>query len=1691
MAGKRILKLGVIVFTLFFALFVVGKESLFNFDDLKAETDPYPFKFKPGDYASPSQLVIYSVDENGQPTLLGYGYGTCNIGSKAETMDCTSLETMDNTAKTSYTGLFHTQIENALRASTDNWFKHNFDINDKEKWPSARVLHEEDAKQFIGAYTGSFQSFDNAFSKSIPSYMNLHFLTNLPDGDMVGYSCGGNRCSRISVGKKGSWTLALQVGVTRKLITDISFDSYDKTGSSFMAEDSSSENGKAVGTFTYEPSIAVPSATFTIDQGKEYFSINENNEVVINIDNITAGTYSFTIKSTQASSELDAPEEFTSVPYTITINDPYKKITDLTYTPDAGKDPLKLDSNTSAGQIGTISASYDTGSESGRGIRYALTNTKANDNAGFSLTTDGKLSIVSDLTVAKTYNIEVTAYETEIVDGKRVDVKGKSYTKTFQLVVKDKDPEITGITFTPNYPNGKAGWNFGDAGIQSAGEVTGTFSFAGGTSGTVDETTKKDYQKWEIVDAGGNVTTDTNFELIDNELKAKGKIPVGSYTLRVMVTDLNGKTFTKEITIEVAKTSNSFDWVAAVKNTASLYYGDTLSLDLTGVEENATITYGPSLYVKNGIFTAYNPTKNQEITASASETSSYGATVIKHTLEVKKRPLSVKTQLQDASGNWQDSLTIKQGQSLPSKQVVEDTSDPNSKGLVNTENSVDHPIVGSVTYEYRQGNTKVKNPSEKAGTYQLYAIYGTSKYYDVSVTKVATLIVSEPDKIDDANKQQFYEFQLADGSTPDITKWQKEDIIIHPKHTTYTQMKVNDGSYQAGNQTYSTEGSNTVALSFKDASGATTTAINETLKIDKTNPTIDKIEFSENNVAQSAGNGTFKYLFKNIADIEITASDAQSGIEKYTLKVTKLNADGTIDSTQTPVVNDIPSTATTLTTSITQQGMYQVEITVSDASGRISSVDTATIKIKNTQTTLEVKGYVNSDITKPYDGKTWTKQPIQVKLNASDASELTNPSMSTDGTNFIPMAKDEMIIPNTTSINGTTYYFKAVDIDGDEISASIKIYIDVDDPSAPTITWRDKDQNIVQNFLRAISFDSLFSKEVQASFTSTDMPSGIDSYSYTITELDKDGNVVGSPITGQAASYDLKKNKNYKVEVIAYDKAGNKSAVTTKTVQIDTEAPVIYGVKDQNEYKQYYLPRYISVVDMPVNGSGLKSATYTKGNDAAQDISDTVKIMDTGDYQVYAEDHAGNIVRISFRIVPLPKLDDIDGTDESKAIIDQVQKELDEIKDKIDDTEKKNFDKWIQDATEKWNSLRKKVVEDEETTSKIEGQGEITFDPKVELIVDKLKENDVPVLPRKALYAYDVYLMKNNTVIQPDGSVKVYLPYDEKEAPIVYQIDENGSVKEIMATKENGYVTFTTDTLLKYAISNTAQEVTKPSEEGNTCVAGPDGIAGTKDDICGEGNGDKEPEKKPDGSVQVPDGGTIVFPDGNEIDTPNGGIIKPDGSVELPDGTKYDPEGNVIPDDTTKPKECKLNGKVINVDSDKDGLPDLNLDIDKDCIADLNLDVDSDGIADIDIDIDGDGKADINMDIDKDGKADLNLALIKKWIPNKNDCVYQGFSYDTMADIKPYLNVDDDGDGEPDRNIDDDGDGTPDRNIDADWFEKYGTPTPVNTNFNESEGTGGVLTGDHTKWTIWWIVLLVTGAAMSYQMFKKHHKAKQ
>lgn len=135
--------------------------------------------------------------------------------------------------------------------------------------------------------------------------------------------------------------------------------------------------------------------------------------------------------------------------------------------------------------------------------------------------------------------------------------------------------------------------------------------------------------------------------------------------------------------------------------------------------------------------------------------------------------------------------------------------------------------------------------------------------------------------------------------------------------------------------------------------------------------------------------------------------------------------------------------------------------------------------------------------------------------------------------------------------------------------------------------------------------------------------------------------------------------------------------------------------------------------------------------------------------------------------------------------------------------------------------------------------------------------------------------------------------------------------------------------------------------------------------------------------------------------------------------------------------------RVVNVDTDDDGKPDINIDTDGDGKPDINIDTDGDGKPDVNVDTDGDNKPDVNIDTDGDNKPDINIVdKDKDGKPDNidpkdpNQDTTPDINIDTDKDDKPDINIDTDKDGKPDINIDTDNDGKADINIDTDNDDK-------------------------------------------------------
>ncbi len=940
------------------------------------------------------------------------------------------------------------------------------------------------------------------------------------------------------------------------------------------------------------------------------------------------------------------------------------------------------------------------------GTRYvsAIGTTNSGEQYGILGQVDGtsgkvNLNITNfpDYQTAKT--LSLTLYQ-EVDEGTNTTYRGNGTPITLEF---NADP-ITAITFTPNYPSGQTSWTEGDAGINASGAKTGTFTFTGGTSGKADSTSGKDYQKWEIVDASGNVTSDANFSITGNELKAKKRIPAGTYTLRIKITDNADETFMDTITITISKLPTQNPPIK-ITSKDSMMYGDSYTASYSGGQGSGAVTW--AIENDNGT----------------------GATV--------------------------------------------------NNGVVKVTG------IGSFTLKVTKA--------------------GTSSYQESTDTKVITV--------------------------------NKRKTIVKPKDVTKT-----------------------VGSAFKD-NGVTYQP--QPVNGDDLGTLVITSKYPDNQAAGRYTDG-------------IQASGLSNPNYEFEYQ------DGTLIIN----TNTLPNNG---------EGYYKVTGTKGKNNWYISDVEIST-------------------------------------TNKNGYDEISD-----DGINF----QTSPLVYSTDGAYNAEFYLKNSSTGVVAKAIQYPLKIDQTPPEVPTLSVQEINKSNLAKFINALSFGNWMKSAMQVTMTSSDATSGIDHYEYS--ETSQKGTTTKTSTNGIVI---YKNDTELTIKAKACDKAGNCSEFSNdESIMIDTKAPTITGVKDKSEYKFYYLPRIVNVKD---EYSGLSYSEYKKDGVMAGTIQKNVdeQISGVGDYEIYAIDNAGNEIKITFKIVPLPDIEtEIDGSDESKKIIDQVKKEYEEIKNKIDSTEKKDIEKWIQDALDKWNSLRKKVVETDDKSAKVEGLDDTSFDPSIVLIVDDISENEIPPLPRKPLAVYDVYLQKGNVRIQADGKIKVYLPYASSMGDamggagsdaklIVYQIDENDKVTEINVQIEGDYITFVTDKLLRYAISDENQKL------NDTCA-----LNGTK----------------------------------VNVDTDNDGM--PDVNIDLNNDCVAD----------------------LNVDINGDNIPDVNIDSDGDGKAEINIDVDDDGKADINIvkittwkpekvvtingftyDTMGGLKPYLNIDVDGDGKADYNIDTNGDGIPDKN-----------------------------------------------------------------------------------------------------------
>ncbi|MCI9292157.1 MAG: hypothetical protein HFF02_02510, partial [Erysipelotrichaceae bacterium] len=293
-----------------------------------------------------------------------------------------------------------------------------------------------------------------------------------------------------------------------------------------------------------------------------------------------------------------------------------------------------------------------------------------------------------------------------------------------------------------------------------------------------------------------------------------------------------------------------------------------------------------------------------------------------------------------------------------------------------------------------------------------------------------------------------------------------------------------------------------------------------------------------------------------------------------------------------------------------------------------------TLVINDTTLPNNGSGYYKIEGTKGKNN--WYVSDIKISTLNKDGYDL----ISSDGITF----GTTPLIYQTDGDYPITFYLKNSTTGIIAKGINYQVKIDQTPPTVPTLTMNQLNTSRMARLINFLSFGNWMNTGAEVIMSSTDGTSGIDNYSYVETDTKGTSNTKTST-TGKVTYQD---DVEIGITAKACDKAGNCSDLSaSETLMIDRKGPDITGVKDQSVYKYYYLPRFVKVKD---SGSGLSYAEYKKDGTQAGTIQEDVneRIDGVGKYEVYAIDNAGNESTLSFEIVPLPDIEDIDGSDESK-----------------------------------------------------------------------------------------------------------------------------------------------------------------------------------------------------------------------------------------------------------------------------------------------------------------------------------------------------------------------------------------------------------------------------------------------------------
>lgn len=1403
---------------------------------------------------------------------------------------------------------------------------------------------------------------------------------------------------------------------------------------------------------------------------------------------IPIGTHKFTVTAEAKISDTISDTPTTGEITIEVIGDP-KRIEDIKYTADTGKDEIYVGDSGDLGKLEAIFGSY--GMESVNTVKFSkLAKADDNDNDYFIVTDAGIVSAAKAFDESKIYKLAVKAEE--YTSTGVLDPDAPVITKTFNFEVKK--PAITSLSLAYNYDTGGSEFTYGDAAVSKDGLI-GSLSYTGGMAGS---------DIYTFVDAADNDTNHDTLIIKGNEIHVKpgADLTVGTYSMRIKITDGAGATLVKEFSFKVNAKSQTMIWNDDTDILSSLYYGDTAQLGVKNLVGDG-VTYG-----KEGSDTCVNisnsgavtvtciPSGNITFTATSVHNDNYTDKTIKKTIEIKKRPITLVTKLKDIDGTFKAQVNINYGDDIPDKEVTLKSG----SGTLATSETLS--TLGTLTYQYKDGNNIVNDPNMKPNkTYDVIPVFsgGTVGYYEITIES-GKLKVENAEIID----ADYYTLSGTEGKND----WYTSDVEITPINTIFKEMDINNsGTWNTTKQTYRSEGSNQVTLAFRKPENNAIRVATPTIKIDKTRPVVTNITYASKNrnVLQNLLNAiSFDHIYRDAQVATFDGSDqGGSEIDTYEYTLIELDNDG----------NEIAGSSTTSkgnSVELEANKNYKLSVYAYDKAGNKSEkAMTHYVQISDQAGVLDVKANINGDENKPYDGSKWSKDPIEITLTNTNNSGTKEYLYSIDGENFISLnTTNKLTIQNTKNIDNVTYTFKAIGNNDVESISTLQVKIDKTMPDfevkATTEDGEINDNDIVTKNVN-LQIDAL-----------TTNLSGV-TYYYTI-DADKADTDPLDPASGWT-KYNNSIAVSEKGEHTYYFKAasgaGNVSVDPVSfSFQIKDESDNAVSVSITSNNKRYTpgtwtnhdvtFNIHVSDEDLPNlvrYEYATTTASSTKPDDSAwqtinqQSTSQHVLTANTNGtyywFRAVTNDGPGKISNANLVYLDVENPDNLT----MKAVADKKDITLDAWVNKdvtvtfnADDnyTEKEDMRYEYQEVNEKgeasiWKTYTSKITYKNEIKVKlnikaidlagnetiINGDKFIMVD-SVKPVIEGIKDKGVYYLPKYVTCIDNFSGLKDSSC----GTGSLY------SSPNTYTIkasDQAGNTNTMTFTIKGlpDIDELDKGPQLDDAIKDVEEEEYKDIKEKldeDQKKEIEDWIDKAKEK---QSRVDKIVDETTDGSISgidtdfdsktklvIADITNKFYNSAFHLDKDevidkvynvemllNDKVIQPDGKVlvSLPMAKK--PKKVILIDKEGKQTEIsftytngvvqfetdKLHDFVIVKDKEKEvPAPDPDDENKKDW---LNKDTDHDGYPDINLDLDGDDIPELNVDIDGDGIPDVNI--------------------DSDGDGKADINIDLNNDGEPDLNIVKLKKWTPNHNVTKDGKIIYDTMKGIKPEINiDSDGDG-------------------------------------